>query len=144
VPYVLAYAYRIVETVCADISPTCPVYLEEVERRLAAHVLIWGTTLLDETYASGPLLNFVLKHREWLFEHCKASGYRTPNFKDLVRMQATGAFPGGIPLECLEADASLSGGGGSVWQRDTDVAHAPAPRVRAQHTHQSVNSDSAA
>lgn len=92
-PYVLAYAYRIVETVAANISPTLPAYLEELERRLAAHVVLWGLTF-DETYASAPLLTFVLKYRVWLFEHCKAHGYRTPKFRDLVRMRETGAFPG--------------------------------------------------
>lgn len=92
-PYVLAYAYRIVETVCAGIAPTLPAYLEEMNRRLAAHVLLWSATL-DETYASGPLLMFVFKHREWLFERCRAKGYRPPEFKDLVRMQESGAFPG--------------------------------------------------
>src|SRR5581483_9746508 len=85
-PYILSYAYRIVETICADISPTYPAYLEELERRLSAHVLLWGATL-DGTYASGPLLIFVLKHREWLFEHCRSNGYRIPEFKDLVRMR---------------------------------------------------------
>lgn len=49
-------------------SPTYPKYLEELERRLAAHVLLWGATL-DGTYAAGPLLVFVFKFREWLFEH---------------------------------------------------------------------------
>jgi hypothetical protein len=92
-PYVLTYAYSIVETVCAGISPTSPAYLEEMKRRLAAHVLLWSATL-DKTYASGPLLIFAFKHREWLFEHCRASGYRVPEFKDLVRMRETGAFPG--------------------------------------------------
>jgi hypothetical protein len=92
-PYVLSYAYRIVETVCASISPTLPDYLEELERRIGAHVLMWGATL-DEHYGSGPLLIFVLKHRERLFAHCKAHGYREPEFHDLVRMSQTGAFPG--------------------------------------------------
>jgi hypothetical protein len=92
-PYLLTYGYRIVENVCASISPTSPAYLEELERRLAAHVLLWSATL-DETYASGPLLAFSFKHREWLFEHCRANGCRVPRFKDLVRMRQTGAFPG--------------------------------------------------
>jgi hypothetical protein len=92
-PYILTYAHRIVETVCADISPTSPAYLEELERRLAAHVLLWSATL-DKTYATAPLLMFALKHREWLLEHCAANGYRAPKFKDLVRMRETGAFPG--------------------------------------------------
>jgi hypothetical protein len=92
-PYLLTYAYRIVENVCASISPTSPAYLDELERRLAAHVLLWSATL-DETYASGPLLAFSFKHREWLFEHCRTNGYRAPHFKDLVRMRQIGAFPG--------------------------------------------------
>ncbi len=119
-PYVLAYAYRIVETVCAGISPTDPVYLEVLERRLAAHVLLWGATL-DETYASAPLLIFVFKYREWLFEHCRANGYRTPEFKDLVRMRETGAFPGESRwsvwqrMRHLQEAAEMSGSAAPTW-----------------------------
>jgi hypothetical protein len=101
-PYILAYTYRIVENVCASISPTYPAYLEDLERRLSAHILLWAATL-DEMHASGPLLVFVAKQREWLFEHCETNGYRAPKSKDIVRMRATGAFPG----ECRW----------SVWQR---------------------------
>lgn len=120
-PYVLTYAYRIVETVCAGISPTYSVYLEELERRLAAHVLLWGATL-DETYATGPLLIFVLKHREWLFEHCRANGYRTPEFKDLVRMRETGAFPGESRwsvwqrMSHFQEAAEVSGSAAPTWR----------------------------
>jgi hypothetical protein len=67
---------------------------KDKQSRVIRRTPVTRTTLLDETYVSAPLLNFVLKHREWLFEHCRASGYRTPNFKDLVRMRTTGAFPG--------------------------------------------------
>jgi hypothetical protein len=49
---------------------------------------------MDETYASDPLLAFVSQRREWLVEHCRAKGHRTPKPKDLVRMRETGAFPG--------------------------------------------------
>jgi hypothetical protein len=119
-PYVLIYAYRIVETVCAGISPTYPGYLEELERRLAAHVLLWSATL-DETYASGPLLTFVLKYREWLFEHCKTNGYRTPEFNDLARMRETGAFPGESRWSVwqrkrhLQEVAEVSGSAAPTW-----------------------------
>jgi hypothetical protein len=92
-PYILAYTYQIVESVCSVIAPSPQDYRDDIDRRIAAHVLMWGGTL-DETYASGPLLVFWLKYREWLFNHCKANGFRTPEFKDLVRMSQTGAFPG--------------------------------------------------
>lgn len=120
-PYVLVYAYRIVETVCAGISPTYPKYLEELERRLAAHVLLWGATL-DETYASGPLLIFVFKQREWLFKHCRVNGYRVPEFKDLIRMRETGAFPGESRLSVwqrkrhFQEAAEVSGSAAPTWQ----------------------------
>jgi quinol monooxygenase YgiN len=45
-PYLLAYAYQIVEYVCAGISPTAPEYLDEVQRRIAAHAILWGQTLV--------------------------------------------------------------------------------------------------
>lgn len=92
-PYLLAYAYRIVENVCASISPTYPAYLEDLERRLSAHVLLWGSTLHD-MHASAPLPVFVQKQRAWLFDHCEANGYRAPKFNDLLRMREIGAFPG--------------------------------------------------
>ena len=91
-PYVMMYMYRIVEAICASIMPTHPLYLADMERRLSAHVLLWGATL-DGVYASDPLLAFVSKTQEWLFAHCKDNGYRTPDFKDLVRMRENGAFP---------------------------------------------------
>jgi hypothetical protein len=92
-PYLLAYTYQIVETVCSAIAPGPLEYRDDIDRRIAAHVLIWSGAL-DATYASGPLLVFAFKYREWLFAHCKAHGFGTPEFKDLVRMCQTGAFPG--------------------------------------------------
>ena len=120
-PYILAYAYRIVETVCAGISPTSSAYIEEMERRLAAHILLWGATL-DGPYAPASLLIFVFKHREWLFEHCRANGYGIPEFKDLVRMRDTGAFPGEprwrvwLRMRQFQADAEATGSAAPTWQ----------------------------
>ncbi len=94
-PYLLAYAYQIVESVCSTIAPGPKEYRDDIERRIAAHVLMWSGTLADnKTYASAPLLGFAFKSREWLFAHCKAHGFRAPEFKDLLRMSQTGAFPG--------------------------------------------------
>jgi len=120
-PYILTYAYRIVETVCAGISPTSSAYIEEMERRLAAHILLWGATL-EGQYATGSLLMFVFKHREWLFDHCTANGYGIPEFKDLVRMRDTGAFPGEsrwrvwLRLRQFQADAEATGSAAPTWQ----------------------------
>lgn len=119
-PYVLAYAHRIVEAVCSQISPTYPDYLEDIGRRLAAHVIIWGATL-GEGYDAEQLLVFVSKHQEWLIAHCKTHGYREPKYRDLVRMTQTGAFPGESRFSVwkrllkFRIAAELSGSAESTW-----------------------------
>lgn len=120
-PYILAYMYRVVESVCAGITPTYPTYLEELERRMAAHVLLWSDTL-NETYASEPLLVFVAKNREWLSDHCQSNGYRSPGFRDLVRMRETGAFPGETywsvrhRMRHFQEAAEISGSASPTWR----------------------------
>jgi hypothetical protein len=92
-PYVLAYAYQIVEYVCAGISPTWPEYLDEIQRRIAAHAILWGQPL-DEPYREPRLETFIAKNRQWLDSHCVKAGFHAPNELGLVRMITTGAMPG--------------------------------------------------
>jgi hypothetical protein len=92
-PYLLAYTHRIVEHVCATISPTDPVYLHDMDRRISARILLWWDTV-EPPYAESHLRDFVLKTRDWLFEHCKEAGCRTPSRLDLEKMADTGAYPG--------------------------------------------------
>jgi hypothetical protein len=92
-PYLLVYMHRIVEHVCATILPTDPVYLQDMDRRISALVLLWWDTV-GSPYDEPHLENFVLKTRDWLFEHCREAGYRPPSRPDLVKMADTGAYPG--------------------------------------------------
>ena len=92
-PYLLVYIHRVVEHVCATIVPTDPLYLQDMDRRISALVLLWWDTV-ESPYDEPDLENFVLKTRDWLFEHCREGGYRPPSRPDLVKMADTGAYPG--------------------------------------------------
>jgi hypothetical protein len=92
-PYLLVYLHRVVEYVCATIMPTDPVYLQDVDRRISALVLLWWATI-EPPYNEPHLENFVLRTRDWLEEHCRTAGYRPPNRVDLEKMADTGAYPG--------------------------------------------------
>ena len=91
-PYLLAYMYCIVEHVYASIIPTDPVYLQDMDRRISALVLLWWETI-EPPYKEPHLEKFVLTTRYRLFEHCREAGYRLPNRLDLETMADTGAFP---------------------------------------------------
>jgi len=92
-PYLLIYIHRIVEHVCADIAPTHPDYLSDIDRRISALVILWWETVEDH-YRERHLESFVSKTREWLHEHCEAERYRLPTRNDLIRMGNNGALPG--------------------------------------------------
>jgi hypothetical protein len=91
-PYLLVYMHRIVEHVCATIAPTDPAYLSDMDRRIAALVLLWWRTV-DSAYAEPHLRDFVLKTKDWLFQHCREAGYRVPRRHDLAKMADTGVYP---------------------------------------------------
>ena len=91
-PYLLAYMHRIVEHVCATIAPTDPIYLHDMDRRISALVLLWWKTV-EPPYAEPHLENFVLRTRDWLFQHCREAGCRPPSRPDLVKMAVYRCFP---------------------------------------------------
>jgi hypothetical protein len=91
-PYVLVYMHRIVEYVFATIMPTDPIYLQDMDRRISALVLLWWDTI-EPPYTEPHLEKFVLTTRDWLVEHCRSAGYRPPNRVDLEKMADTGAYP---------------------------------------------------
>lgn len=99
-PYVLVYTYHVVEHVCGSIARTTPAYLDDMDRRIAGLVVLWGDTL-KAPYDEARLSRFIESTREWLQAHCKKAGYREPNAADLARMGDTGAYPG-------ETDASVA------------------------------------
>jgi hypothetical protein len=92
-PYLLFYTYQIVEYVVAKIiAPTSQEYLDDMQRRISALIILWSDGL-NENYVSHPLEVFVQETQKWLNEHCKNSGFQTPTKKDLLRMSKTGAYP---------------------------------------------------
>jgi hypothetical protein len=82
-----------VEHLCATFNLTWPDYLEEMERRVAAAVLLWAPSIPDG-YLNAQISRFVSITREKLEQDCRTSGYRPPDVRDLSRMTATGAYPG--------------------------------------------------
>lgn len=92
-PYLMFYAHRVVERVAATIAPTHPEYLEDIDRRISAFILLWWKTI-ENHYIAEPLEKFVLETEKRLVGHCQRAGYRFPNDSDLQRMSLTGAFPG--------------------------------------------------
>ena len=77
----------------ASIALTHPVYLWDMDRRISALLLLWWETI-DPPYDEARLRDFVENTRDWLNEHCRSAGYRTPGRRDLFKMADTGAYPG--------------------------------------------------
>jgi len=92
-PYLLAYAYKVVEAVCSSFAPTHPSYLSDIDRRISALVVQWWEAVGDE-YRNDALRVFASGTQRWLDDHCKAAGYRAPSPGDLDVMARTGRFPG--------------------------------------------------
>lgn len=92
-PYLLTYSRMVVEKLCSTFSKTWPEYLEDMERRVSAGVLLWAPSISKE-YMNTAITKFVETTRLRLRQHCKASGFREPTLKDLWRMRSKGTFPG--------------------------------------------------
>ncbi len=91
-PYVLFYIHRVVEYVVADIAPTDPEYLHDVDRRISALTLLWWEYLEDD-YKTEQSEKLVKETRNWLNAHCLSVGYSSPNEGDLIKMSSSGAYP---------------------------------------------------
>lgn len=92
-PYLIVYMRRLVEHICGNIIPTDPVYLQDIDRRISALILLWWESV-ETSYAEPHLENFVAKTQDWLIKHCHEARYRHPRPSDLVKMADTGAYPG--------------------------------------------------
>jgi hypothetical protein len=92
-PYLMAYAWRICEHAFARYGWSDQDYLDDIDRRVSALVLLWHPTI-PKGYRSPQINNFVKKTRVALKKKCKADGWRQPNPDDLRRMSETGAWPG--------------------------------------------------
>lgn len=91
-PYLMFYTQRVVEHVTSRFAPTHSEYLDDMDRRIAAFILLWWDTVEDD-YVAEPLEKLAIETQKWLIDHCQSAGYHPPNDKDLFRMSRTGAFP---------------------------------------------------
>lgn len=92
-PYVLFYLYRVVEHIAQGIAPTLPTYVQDVERRIAALIVLWWPTVTED-YRTDAQEVFVRASSNWLSAHCKQAHCRAPRKRDLERMARCGALPG--------------------------------------------------
>lgn len=97
-PYLLFYARRLVENVCAGFAATDPAYLADMERRAAAATLLWAPNI-DQHYQHPAIDRFVAATRARLGRECAEAGFREPRREDLQRMRDSGAYPGESPLQ---------------------------------------------
>ncbi|MDY0147031.1 MAG: hypothetical protein RBR56_03170 [Halothiobacillus sp.] len=90
-PYILIYAWRVIEYIGASLRPTHPDYTLDMNRRIAAFVTL---SAKNTAHITLPLQQFYDIYRTWLWNHCYEHGYATPCEDDMKRMALTGAFPG--------------------------------------------------
>jgi hypothetical protein len=91
-PYLLVYIHRIVERIGEVIAPTHPAYVDDMNRRISALILLWWDTV-EPPYADPHLESFVQKTRDWLIDHCREEGHPAPKYSDLPAMADNGSFP---------------------------------------------------
>lgn len=106
-PYLLIYALRVVEHITAGIVRTNPDYLDDISRRIAAGVLLWGRDLPSE-YAAPPLARFHEETERQLTTLIASKGWRSPTKRDLRRMLYSGAIPGESPADTKDRHSSFA------------------------------------
>lgn len=92
-PYLLIYARNVIERLGTSICQTNPLYLEELERRSSAGVLLWGQ-LLDPEYSNEQINKFIQATENRLIKHLAENEISSSTVVDLVKMNKTGDFPG--------------------------------------------------
>lgn len=92
IPYLLFYILQIVEYIVKSIASTTQEYLDDMQRRISASIILWWKNF-DENYKCQQIERFVQTTETWLHEHCQLSGYSLPTEKDLLHMSETGAYP---------------------------------------------------
>jgi len=90
-PYVLVYAWRVIEHIGASLCLTHPAYDQDMSRRVAAFVTLSARQC---SHVTPQLQKFHSAHWEWLLDHCKQMGTARPLKRDVERMALTGALPG--------------------------------------------------
>lgn len=124
-PYLLIYARRLVEHVCAAIAKSDPSYLADMERRVAAGAILWARNI-EKNYRHAAIDRLIDVTRRELDEACKQAGYRKPRLKDLPNMRDTGAYPDETTAETKRRAARYASG--SSRNR---AGHGPEKRTRA-------------
>ncbi len=100
-PYLLFYIFKIVEHIGASFAATSADYIEDIERRVAALVVLWWPTVTDR-YRSDYLEKFYFETNSWLRAHCHQARCRNPTARDLYRMSRCGALPGEPAMKVKE------------------------------------------
>lgn len=90
-PYVLVYAWRVIEHIGASLCLTHPAYGQDMLRRVAAFIVLSAPKC---SYVTPQLQKFHNAHKEWLLNHCKQMGATRPLKRDFERMALTGGLPG--------------------------------------------------
>ena len=96
-PYVLVYAWRVVEYIGDSLCLTHPDYGFDMLRRVAAFVSL---SAKKSTHVTEQLQKFYDAYHNWILEHCAQMNFPKPLKRDIERMALTGALPG-------EDDASV-------------------------------------
>ncbi|WP_149086498.1 hypothetical protein [Pseudomonas prosekii] len=91
-PYLLTYITSLVEHISERFALTLPTYTEDMDRRLAAYLII-STSCVTPHYEAEPITNLALHTYQWLTDHCTQNGFPEPLGEHLERMALTGAFP---------------------------------------------------
>jgi len=91
-PYLLFYTLTIVEYITASIVSTTQEYLDDMQRRVSALIILWWDEI-DDRYQNKKLEKLVKGTKQWLHKHCLDSGYKVPIKWNLIKMYKTGAFP---------------------------------------------------
>lgn len=91
-PYLLFYAYQIVEYIMSSIVLTTPQYLDDMLRRISALTILWWHEL-EEDYISDEIDSFVNNIICWLQQHCKLDMNNCLSIEQLTRMVQCGAYP---------------------------------------------------
>lgn len=85
-PYLLYYTYQLVEHVCTELVPTCPGYLDHMNRWIAVKTVATYPSV-EERYKHESLDNLFMSLASWLKSDCIANGFSeldAINFQELV------------------------------------------------------------
>lgn len=92
-PYLMTYIVNLVEYITERFAKTHPTYIQDMNRRLAAQLLM-SSAYITEDYQAEQLTHLTQTTYCWLSNHCLDNGFPKPEAEHLSRMASSGAFPG--------------------------------------------------